>query len=59
MAQTVRVDPIRDRMRTSLAAVLGVPIEAVSVKGTTTDHLGFTGRDEGLAALAVAVLDEH
>jgi 2-C-methyl-D-erythritol 2,4-cyclodiphosphate synthase len=59
VAQTVRVDPIRDEMRASLAAVIGIPITAVSVKATTTDGLGFTGRDEGLAAFAVAVLDEH
>ena len=57
VAETVAVDPIRDEMRSALATTLQIPFEAVSVKATTSDGLGFTGRDEGLAALAVAVLD--
>jgi len=57
VSETVRVDPIREEMRSALAATLQIPFEAVSVKATTSDGLGFTGRDEGLAALAVAVLD--
>ncbi len=56
IAQRVRVAPHRQRMRANLAAVVRVPIEAVSVKATTTDHLGFIGRDEGIAALAIASL---
>lgn len=58
VSQTVRVAPIRDAARQRLAGCLKIPIERVSLKGTTTDAMGFTGRDEGLAALAVAVLDE-
>jgi 2-C-methyl-D-erythritol 2,4-cyclodiphosphate synthase len=58
VAETVRIAPIRDRARNRIAAVLGIDIGRVSVKATTTDGLGFTGRDEGLAAYAVAVLDE-
>jgi 2-C-methyl-D-erythritol 2,4-cyclodiphosphate synthase len=58
VAQTVRIAPIRDRARIRLAAVLGIDVERVSVKATTSDGLGFTGRDEGLAAFAVAVLEE-
>ena len=46
----------RDAMRTRLAELLGVRIEAVNVKATTTERLGFTGRGEGIAAQAVATL---
>ena len=50
------LSPYRDAMRESLAATLVVPSERVSVKATTTDGMGFTGRGEGIAALAVALL---
>jgi 2-C-methyl-D-erythritol 4-phosphate cytidylyltransferase/2-C-methyl-D-erythritol 2,4-cyclodiphosphate synthase len=43
-------------MREHLAEVLGVEVERVAVRATTTDGLGFTGRREGLAAQAVALL---
>ena len=58
VAQTVRVAPIRDRARERLAGVLGIAKDRTSLKATTTDAMGFTGRDEGLAAFAVAVLEE-
>ena len=56
VAQNVRVAPHRDAMRSCLAEVLGLPIDSVSVKATTTDALGFLGRDEGIGATAVAVI---
>ncbi len=56
ICETPRIKPHRDAMRTSTAERLGLPLEAVSVKATTTEGLGFTGRREGLAAEAVAVL---
>lgn len=58
VAETVRIGPHRERIRGSFATALGIDLQAVSVKATTTDTLGFTGRDEGIAALAVAVLRE-
>ncbi len=54
IAQTVRVAPLREEMRRRLASALGVEVDAVSVKATSTDGMGFTGRDEGVAAVAVA-----
>lgn len=51
-----RIDSRRDEMRDRLAAPLGVPAERLAVRATTTDGLGFTGRGEGLAAAAVALL---
>ena len=52
-----RVKPHRQAMRERLAALLSLPLDAVSVKATTTEALGFTGRGEGLAAQAVATID--
>ena len=51
-----RLAPHRDEMRARLAGALGVDAERVAVRATTTDTLGFTGRREGLAAQAVALL---
>ena len=52
-----RIAPHREEMRTRLAEVLGVDSGRVNVRATTTDKLGFTGRGEGLAAEAVALLE--
>ena len=51
-----RLAPHREAMRARLADALGVEPERVAVRATTTDGLGFTGRGEGLAAQAVALL---
>jgi len=53
------IAPFRNRLRISLAEILGVDIGVVSVKATTTEGLGFTGRGEGLAAVAVVLLEER
>ena len=56
VAQTVYVSPFRDEMRQRLAGAMALGVEAVSVKATTTDGLGFLGRDDGIAALATVTL---
>ena len=52
-----KVKPHRQAMRERLAELLSLPLDAVSVKATTTETLGFTGRGEGLAAQAVATIE--
>ena len=56
IAQAPKLAPHIDSMRANLADDLGVDIARVSVKATTTEGLGFTGRQEGIAAHAVALL---
>ena len=52
-----KVKPHRQAMRERIAGLLALPLDAVSVKATTTEGLGFTGRGEGLAAQVVATID--
>jgi len=56
-AQAPKLGPHRDAMRANLARALGIEVEQVGVKTTTTEHLGFVGRKEGIEAFAVALLD--
>jgi 2-C-methyl-D-erythritol 2,4-cyclodiphosphate synthase len=56
IAEEPRIGDLRDEMGERLATALGVERSRVSVRATTTDRLGFTGRGEGLAAQAVALL---
>jgi 2-C-methyl-D-erythritol 4-phosphate cytidylyltransferase/2-C-methyl-D-erythritol 2,4-cyclodiphosphate synthase len=56
ICETPKIGPHREAMRARLAELLNVDISAVSVKATTTERLGFTGRGEGIAAQAVASL---
>jgi len=58
VAQEPRLAPYVDRMCDCIARDLHVDIARINVKATTTEHLGFTGRKEGLAAFAVVLLDE-
>ncbi|MFC3117973.1 2-C-methyl-D-erythritol 2,4-cyclodiphosphate synthase [Jhaorihella thermophila] len=51
-----KVGPHADRMRDVMARIMGLDRDAVSVKATTSERLGFTGREEGIAALATATL---
>ncbi|MDI7774516.1 bifunctional 2-C-methyl-D-erythritol 4-phosphate cytidylyltransferase/2-C-methyl-D-erythritol 2,4-cyclodiphosphate synthase [Asticcacaulis sp. EMRT-3] len=52
-----KIKPHREAMRARLAAILGLEIQQVSVKATTTEGMGFTGRGEGLAAQAVCMIE--
>jgi 2-C-methyl-D-erythritol 2,4-cyclodiphosphate synthase len=56
LAQRPRLDPYRAAMTSCLACLLGVEVEAVSIKATTTDGLGMLGRGEGIACTAVVLL---
>ena len=56
LAQRPRLSPHVAEMRNNIAAALSVEPPQISVKATTTDYLGFTGREEGIAATAVALL---
>jgi 2-C-methyl-D-erythritol 4-phosphate cytidylyltransferase/2-C-methyl-D-erythritol 2,4-cyclodiphosphate synthase len=52
-----KIRPHRDAMRARIAELLGLPIDRVSVKATTTEGMGFTGREEGLMAQAVVTVE--
>ena len=55
-AQAPKLSPYRDMMREKLAAACGIAVENLGVKATTTEHLGFEGREEGISAQAVALV---
>ena len=56
VAQRPKLAPYISQMRANIAEVLGIDIDSVSVKATTTEHLGFEGREEGISAQAVALI---
>ncbi len=58
IAERPKISPYRTAMRTRLADLLGLKIDQVSVKATTTEGLGFTGRGEGIAADCVILLEK-
>lgn len=55
-AQAPKLSPHRDDMRAKLAKALGIGVENVGVKATTTEHLGFEGRGEGITAYTTCLL---
>jgi 2-C-methyl-D-erythritol 2,4-cyclodiphosphate synthase len=57
IAQAPRMAPHIARMRENIAADLGLPVDVVNVKATTTEELGFAGRGEGIAAQAVCLIE--
>ncbi len=56
MCEAPKIGPHRDKMRGALAEILNVDTSRISVKATTTEQLGFTGRREGIAAMATATV---
>ena len=59
IAQQPKLSPHRDAMVTSIARLLGLPEGHVNVKATTTDHLGFIGRCEGICAMAIVLVQSR
>lgn len=57
IAQQPKLAPHREAMRTSIASLLDLPEGHVNVKATTSDHLGFIGRGEGICAMAIVSLE--
>lgn len=55
-AQAPKLSPYREAMRENLAAAMGIAVDNVGVKATTTEHLGFEGREEGITAYATCLL---
>ncbi|UYY59003.1 bifunctional 2-C-methyl-D-erythritol 4-phosphate cytidylyltransferase/2-C-methyl-D-erythritol 2,4-cyclodiphosphate synthase [Sphingomonas sp. S2-65] len=56
MCEAPKIGPHREAIRANVAQILGIPADAVSVKATTTERLGFTGRGEGMATQAIATV---
>lgn len=56
VAQEPKLSPYREQMRANLAHAMGIEVENVGVKATTSEQLGFEGRKEGISAQAVALL---
>ena len=56
MAQRPKLSPYIAQMRENMARALEIPVDLISVKATTTEHLGFVGREKGMAAQAVALV---
>lgn len=57
-AERPKLNPHIERMKACLAPLLGVGAEEVSIKATTTERLGFTGREEGISAYAVVLIEQ-
>ncbi|HWW19608.1 MAG TPA: 2-C-methyl-D-erythritol 2,4-cyclodiphosphate synthase [Steroidobacteraceae bacterium] len=58
VAQAPKISLWRDEIRRSIALMLALPEACVNLKATTTEHLGFIGRNEGLMALATVLIDD-
>ena len=56
VCEAPRIGPHRDAMRARIAEIAGIPIGRVGLKATTSEKMGFTGRGEGLVAMATATV---
>ena len=56
LCEAPKIGPHRDAMRARMAEIIGLPVSRIAVKATTTEQLGFAGRGEGLAAMAIATV---
>ena len=56
MCERPKVNPHKDQMKANIARVLGLDVKQIGIKGTTTEKLGFTGRGEGIASQAIAMV---
>lgn len=59
VAQAPKLKDYIEEMRYTLAKIMGIDVDCVSVKATTTEHLGFEGRKEGISAMAVALINNE
>jgi 2-C-methyl-D-erythritol 2,4-cyclodiphosphate synthase len=59
LAEAPKIGPWREAIRSRVAALLALPQSCVNLKATTTEHLGFVGRNEGLMAMATVLIDER
>ena len=57
-AQRPKINPHIEKMQQTLAQVMGVDVDCVAIKATTTEHLGFVGREEGMAAYATVLIEK-
>ena len=57
IAERPKIAPYRDQIRASVASILGISLDQTNVKATTNEGMGFVGRGEGIAALAIATLE--
>lgn len=57
-AERPKLNPHIPQMQSTLAAVMDIPLDDISIKATTTEKLGFTGREEGISAYAVVLLQQ-
>jgi 2-C-methyl-D-erythritol 2,4-cyclodiphosphate synthase len=57
IAQQPKIAPHIEAMKLNIATALGITIKKIGIKATTNEHLGFIGREEGIAAMAVASVD--
>ena len=58
-SEYIRISPVRDKIRNSIADILGIDVSFISVKATTWEHMGFIGRGEAIACEAVCLVESN